>query len=94
MMKIGELELDFENPKAGRAGWKSTGILRKLLLNLRPGGRVLNLLLDLLLISSLIILPKKLNQKTNKNKLNKQQNKKQKQKSNSTLIYNYGEPMM
>ena len=22
-MKIGELELDFENPKAGRAGWKS-----------------------------------------------------------------------
>ena len=55
--------MDFENPKAGRAGWNSTGILRNLLLNLRPGGRVLDLLLDLLLILSFIVLSKSLNKK-------------------------------
>ena len=59
--KIGELELEIEIP-TWNSNWDfeqlgiPTGILSNLLLNLRPGGRVLILLLNLLLILLIIII--------------------------------------
>ena len=71
--KIGELELDFENPT-----WKSNWDFEEFTVKFTVRFTI-NFIIN--------NITQKTKSKKNKDKLNKKQNKKQKQKSNSILIY-------